>query len=86
MPKDKFIVKRSKSLGRSLSTKSLGIEIVRYNVTLGTKTGKRTNDVVTAINGTTGETGLEPKNNFFHRYSNAEVVGDSYKVSRVTID
>ncbi|KAJ0176389.1 hypothetical protein K1T71_007568 [Dendrolimus kikuchii] len=86
IPKDKFSVKRSKSLGRSLSTKSLGLEIVRYNVTLGPKTGKKTNDVVTAINGTTGETGLDPKNNYFQRYSNAEVVGDSYKVSKVTID
>lgn len=86
IPKDKFSVKRSRSLGRSLSTKSLGLEIVRYNVTLGSKTGKKTNDVVTAINGMTGETGLEGKNNFFQRCRTAEVVGDSYKVSKVTID
>ncbi|XP_022814232.1 uncharacterized protein LOC111348018 [Spodoptera litura] len=86
MPRDKFAVKRSKSLGRSFSSKNLGIEINRYNITLGHKSGRRTNDVVTAITGMTGETGLETKGNFFQRYSTAEVVGDSYRVSRVTID
>lgn len=86
MPKNKFSVKRSKSLGRSFSSKNLGLEITRYNITLGHKSGKKTNDVVTAITGMTGETGLEPKSNFFQRYSTAEVVGDSYRLSRVTID
>ncbi|XP_064292400.1 uncharacterized protein LOC128675031 [Plodia interpunctella] len=86
IPKDKFTVKRSKSLGRSFSTRSLGLEVTRYNVTLGRKAGKKTNDVVTAITGMTGETGLEPKSNFFQRYSTAEVVGDSYRVSKVSID
>ncbi|PZC85855.1 hypothetical protein B5X24_HaOG215217 [Helicoverpa armigera] len=86
MPRDKFVVKRSKSLGRSFSSKNLGIEINRYNITLGHKSGKKTNDVVTAITGMTGETGLETKGHFFQRYSTAEVVGDSYRLSRVTID
>lgn len=86
MPKDKFSVKRSKSLGRSFSTKNLGIEITRYNLTLGHKGGKRTNDVLTAVNSVTGETGLEPKSNFFQRNNAANVVGDSYRVSRYTID
>lgn len=86
MPRDKFIVKRSKSLGRSFSTKSLGIEITKYNLTLGHKAGKKTNDVLTAVNSMTGETGLEPKSNFFQRNNAANVVGDSYKVSRYTID
>ncbi|CAH0398157.1 unnamed protein product [Chilo suppressalis] len=85
-PRDKFKVKRSKSLGRSFSSKNLGLEITRYNLTLGPKSGKKTNDVVTAITGMTGETGLEPKSNFFQRYTTAEVVGDSYKISRITID
>ncbi|XP_026314069.1 uncharacterized protein LOC113225833, partial [Hyposmocoma kahamanoa] len=86
MPKDKFSVKRSKSLGRSFSTKNLGIEITRYNLTLGHKGGKKTNDVLTAVNSITGETGLEPKSNFFQRNNAANVVGDSYRVSRYTID
>ncbi|XP_075978367.1 uncharacterized protein LOC142978031 isoform X2 [Anticarsia gemmatalis] len=86
MPKNKFSVKRSKSLGRSFNSKSLGLEITRYNITLGHRSGRKTNDVVTAITGMTGETGLEPKSNFFQRYSTAEVVGDSYRLSRVTID
>ncbi|KAL4712082.1 hypothetical protein ACJJTC_005318 [Scirpophaga incertulas] len=86
VPRDKFRVKRSKSLGRSFSTKSLGLEITRYNITLGRKSGRRTNDVVTAITGMTGETGLEPKSNFFQRHTSTQVVGDSYKISRVTID
>ncbi|XP_060803362.1 uncharacterized protein LOC106132151 [Amyelois transitella] len=86
IPKDKFSVKRSKSLGRSFSTRSLGLEVTRYNITLGRKSGKRTNDVVTAITGTSAETGLELKSNFFQRYTTAEVVGDSYKVSKVSID
>lgn len=86
MPRDKFVVKRSKSLGRSFSSKNLGIEINKYNITLGHKSGKKTNDVVTAITGMTGETGLETKGHFFQRYSTAEVVGDSYRLSRVTID
>ncbi|CAH0585444.1 unnamed protein product [Chrysodeixis includens] len=85
IPKNKFTVKRSKSLGRSFSTKNLGLEITRYNITLGHKSGKKTNDVVTAITGMTGETGLEAKGHFFQR-SAAEVVGDSYRMSRVTID
>ncbi|XP_052753477.1 uncharacterized protein LOC113513357 isoform X1 [Galleria mellonella] len=86
MPRDKFRVKRSKSLGRSFSSRSLGLEVTRYNITLGRRSGKKTNDVVTAITGMTGETGLEPKNNFYQRTSTADVVGDSYKISRVTID
>lgn len=86
IPKDQFTVKRSKSLGRSFSLKSSGIEISKYNITLGHKSGKKTNDVVTAITGTTGETGLEHKGSFFQRYTTADVVGDSYRVSRVTID
>jgi hypothetical protein len=86
IPRDKFRVKRSKSLGRSFSSKNLGLEITRYNITLGHKSGRKTNDVVTAITGMTGETGLEPKSNFFQRYATAEVLGDSYKISRVTID
>lgn len=86
MPKNKFAVKRSKSLGRSFSSRNLGLEITRYNITLGHRSGRKTNDVVTAITGMTGETGLDPKSNFFQRYSTAEVVGDSYRLSRVTID
>ncbi|CAB3261837.1 unnamed protein product [Arctia plantaginis] len=86
MPKNKFSVKRSKSLGRSFSSRNMGLEITRYNITLGQKSGKKTNDVVTAITGMTGETGLDPKSNFFQKYSTAEVVGDSYRLSRVTID
>ncbi|KAL0882819.1 hypothetical protein ABMA27_016364 [Loxostege sticticalis] len=86
IPRDKFRVKRSKSLGRSFSNKNLNLEITRYNITLGHKSGRRTNDVVTAITGMTGETGLEPKSNFFQRSATAEVVGDSYKISRATID
>ncbi|KAJ2937994.1 hypothetical protein O0L34_g14447 [Tuta absoluta] len=86
--RDKFKVKRSKSLGRSFSTKHLGLEITRYNLTLGRASGNRsnrTNDVVTAISSTSGETGLGHKSNFFQRNTN-NVVGDSYRVSRVTID
>ncbi|XP_050351138.1 uncharacterized protein LOC126773921 [Nymphalis io] len=86
MPRDKFTVKRTKSLGRSFSSRSLGIDITRYNLSLGQRNGKRTNDVVTAINGTTGETGLEFRNNFFHKNSVSNVVGDSYRISRATID
>ncbi|XP_064072758.1 uncharacterized protein LOC113395772 [Vanessa tameamea] len=86
MPRDKFTVKRTKSLGRSFSSRNLGIEITRYNLSLGQRNGKRTNDVVTAINGTTGETGLEFRNNFFHKNCVSNVVGDSYRISRVTID
>ncbi|KAM3957157.1 uncharacterized protein ACR2FA_008872 [Aphomia sociella] len=86
MPRDKFSVKRSKSLGRTFSSRHVGLEVTRYNITLGRRSGKKTNDVVTAITGMTGETGLEPKNNFFQRTSAADVVGDSYKMSRVTID
>ncbi|CAK1580657.1 unnamed protein product [Parnassius mnemosyne] len=86
MPKDKFAVKRTKSLGRTYSSRHLGLEITRYNLTLGPKAGKKTNDVVTAMNGTTGETGLDFKSNFFHRYASDNVVGDSYKISRVTVD
>ncbi|XP_046965786.1 uncharacterized protein LOC124534134 [Vanessa cardui] len=86
MPRDKFAVKRTKSLGRSFSSRNLGIEITRYNLSLGQRHGKRTNDVVTAINGTSGETGLEFRNNFFHKNSVSKVVGDSYRISRVTID
>ncbi|XP_047533432.1 uncharacterized protein LOC125068377 [Vanessa atalanta] len=86
MPRDKFTVKRTKSLGRSFSSRNLGIEITRYNLSLGQRHGKRTNDVVTAINGTTGETGLEFRNNFFHKNCVSNVVGDSYRISRVTID
>ncbi|XP_048478670.1 uncharacterized protein LOC105384335 [Plutella xylostella] len=87
IPKDKFTTKRSKSLGRSFSARKVGLEVSRYNITLGRRSGKTTNDVVTAISGTTDETGLDGKRNFFQRYtSTASVVGDSYKVSRVTID
>ncbi|CAG5058723.1 unnamed protein product, partial [Parnassius apollo] len=86
MPKDKFVVKRTKSLGRTYSSRNLGLEITRYNLTLGPKDGKKTNDVVTAMNGTSGETGLDFKSNFFHRYATDNVVGDSYKISRVTVD
>lgn len=64
----------------------MGLEITRYNITLGQRSGKKTNDVVTAITGMTGETGLDAKSNFFQKYSTAEVVGDSYRLSRVTID
>ncbi|KAI5631185.1 hypothetical protein NE865_16099 [Phthorimaea operculella] len=86
--RDKFKVKRSKSLGRSFSTKHLGIEITRYNLTLGRASGNRTsrtNDVMTAISSTSGDTALGSKSNFFQRNTN-NVVGDSYRVSRVTID
>lgn len=91
MPKNKFSVKRTKSLGRSFSSRNVGIdfsrnvgiEVSRYNLTLGHRNG-RTNDVVTAINETTGETGLEAKN-FFQRHSN-NIVGDSYRLSRITVD
>lgn len=86
MPKDKFRVKRSKSLGRSLSNKSLGLDMSKYNLTLGRRNGAKTNDVVTALTGMSGETGVDAKSNFFQRYATAEVVGDSYKASRVTID
>ncbi|CAH2095846.1 unnamed protein product [Euphydryas editha] len=86
MPRDKFIVKRTKSLGRSFSSRNLGIEITRYNLSLGHRNGKRTNDVVTAINGTTGETGLDDRNNFFQKNGASNVVGDSYRMSRITID
>lgn len=83
MPKNKFNVKRTKSLGRSFSSRNLGIGVPRYNMTLGHRNG-RTNDIVTAISETTGETGLEAKN-FFQRYS-SNVVGDSYRLSRITVD
>lgn len=91
MPKNKFSVKRTKSLGRSFSSRNIGIEVSRnvgmevprYNVTLGHRNG-RTNDVVTAIKDTSGETGLEAKN-FFQTYSK-NVVGDSYRLSRITVD
>ncbi|XP_045448167.1 uncharacterized protein LOC123656541 [Melitaea cinxia] len=86
MPRDKFIVKRTKSLGRSFSSRNLGVEISRYNLSLGHRNGKRTNDVVTAINGTTGETGLDVRNNFFPKNGASNVVGDSYRLSRITID
>ncbi|XP_072949627.1 uncharacterized protein [Epargyreus clarus] len=86
MPRDKFSVKRTKSLGRTFSSRNLGLEITRYNITLGHKTGKKTNDVVTAMTNTSGQTGLDLKSNFFQRYSTDNVVGDSYKISRVTID
>ncbi|XP_034832300.1 uncharacterized protein [Maniola hyperantus] len=86
IPKDRFTVKRTKSLGRTFSSKNLGLEITRYNLSLGQRNGKRTNDVVTAINDTTAETGLDVKSNFFQRYSTANIVGDSYRISRVTID
>ncbi|KAG6455656.1 uncharacterized protein LOC115447051 isoform X2 [Manduca sexta] len=84
IPKDKFTVKRSKSLGRSFSTKSLGLDS-KY-ITLGYRNSKKTNDVVTAIEGTTGQTGLDSKSSFFQKYSTADVVGDSYRLSRITID
>ncbi|GBP16067.1 hypothetical protein EVAR_94407_1 [Eumeta japonica] len=81
IPKDKFSNKRSKSLGRSTSAKRPGLEVTRYNITLGHKSGTRTNDVVRAINGTTGETGLDTKNGFFQRTnSSSSVVGDSYTI------
>ncbi|XP_023938844.2 uncharacterized protein LOC112046458 isoform X2 [Bicyclus anynana] len=86
IPRDKFTVKRTKSLGRTFSTRNLGLEITRYNLTLGHRNGKRTNDVVTAIKDTTTETGLDVKSNFFQRYSTSNVVGDSYRISRITID
>ncbi|XP_013170126.1 PREDICTED: uncharacterized protein LOC106119624 [Papilio xuthus] len=86
MPKDKFTVKRTKSLGRTFSSRHIGLEITRYNLTLGPKSGKKTNDVVTAMNGTSGETGLDLRSHFQQRYSNENVVGDSYRVSRVTVD
>ncbi|XP_063536047.1 uncharacterized protein LOC134745881 [Cydia strobilella] len=82
--RDKFNVKRSKSLGRSFSKTKTGLEINRYNITLSRRSGERTNDVLSAIAGTT-DPGLGYKSNFFQRY-NASVVGDSYKTSRVTID
>ncbi|XP_039753391.1 uncharacterized protein LOC120628834 [Pararge aegeria] len=86
IPRDKFTVKRTKSLGRTFSSRNLGLEITRYNLTLGQRNGKRTNDVVTAINETTAETGLDVKSHFFQRYSTTNVVGDSYRLSRITID
>ncbi|CAH0715250.1 unnamed protein product, partial [Brenthis ino] len=84
LPKDKFSVKRTKSLGRSFSTRNVNIECSRYNLSLGHRNG-RTNDVVTAISETTGETGLDLKN-FFQRYNSTNIVGDSYRISRITID
>lgn len=87
IPKDKFRAKRSKSLGRSFSSKRQGLDVSRYNITLGRQGGRKTNDVVTAYMGMTGETGVDvSKGQFFQRYSTAAVVGDSYKLSRVTID
>lgn len=86
IPRDKFTVKRTKSLGRTFSSKNLGLEITRYNLSLGHRNGKKTNDVVTAIEDTTAETGLDVKSHFFQRYSTSNVVGDSYRISRITID
>lgn len=86
IPKDKFAVKRSKSLSRSFSSKNVNSETIRHNLTLGQKSGRKTNDVVTAIEDMSGETGLDLKSNFFQKYSTAEVVGDSYRLSRITID
>ncbi|XP_028036000.1 uncharacterized protein LOC114247282 isoform X1 [Bombyx mandarina] len=79
LPKHKLTVKRSKSLGRSCSTK-LGDGFR----TLGHRS--RTNDVLTATEGMSGATGVESKGYLFYRYSTADVVGDSYRVHRATIE
>ncbi|XP_032517507.2 uncharacterized protein LOC116770231 isoform X1 [Danaus plexippus] len=83
LPKDSFSVKRTKSIGRSLSTRSLGIDIPRYNLDLGLR---KRNDVATALGDTTGETGLDVKNSAYQKYTISGVVGDSYRQSRATID
>lgn len=86
LPRDKFSVKRTKSLGRSFSSRSVGVDGTRHNLSVGQRAGRRTNDVVTAMNGTSAETALEVKGHFLQRHNTNSVVGDSYKITRVTID
>ncbi|CAH2048892.1 unnamed protein product, partial [Iphiclides podalirius] len=80
IPKDRFAVKRSKSLGRSTGCERPGLEVSKCNLTLGTRSGSRTNDVVTAMRAGSHASGL------FSRCAVDRAVGGSYKPSRVTVD
>ncbi|CAG4982654.1 unnamed protein product [Colias eurytheme] len=74
-PKDK-LVKRTKSLSRSISIKSVDI-----NLTLGRK---KTNDVATVIEGD-DDKGFDMQRHFRQRY-NGGIVGDSYRINRINIE